>query len=317
MLGEGAQHGIDRVAAFIRSKTYNDYFAPFNSSVKMHRTVRDYFDRNIHDKAEEVAANLLTNIPTWNPMYSESALWNYYMTQAENAKPTNDWHSHAVELKMFNLLFLYNYWDRFLNFTMGGSEEVGLQNNANAFLIVAFRGGVIKPGLSLVNMTYDVRSDSMLSYSWVRLLSNTVVYNRLRPFSGIGDTPTLIRTLVARASDYDDVANWFADYMSSIAFYHEYKPPVIQRSFTGAAGTRRRGAIPTTFPSGSPWNPALCTWAQLPCSSPVAPPTSTPLLLTSSSTMRSEHPSRQGWTTSSLMPRSMRQRWRQSWARSA
>lgn len=228
MLGEGAQHGIDRMAAFIRSKTYNDYFAPFNSSVKMHRTVRDYFDRNIHEKAEEVAANLLTNIPTWNPMYSESALWNYYMNQAENAKPTNDWHSTAVELKMFNLLFLYNYWDRFLNFTMGGSEEVGLQNNANAFLVVAFRGGVIKPGLSLVNMTCDVRSDSMLSYSWVRLLSNTVIYNRLRSFSGIGDAPTLVKTLVMRTSDYNDVANWFADYMSTIAFYHEYKPPVIE-----------------------------------------------------------------------------------------
>lgn len=227
MLGEGAQHGIDRMAAFIRSKTYNNYFAPFNSSVKMHRTVRDYFDRNIHDKAEEVAANLLTNIPTWNPMYSESALWNYYMTQAENAKPTDNWQSHAVELKMFNLLFLYNYWDRFLNFTMGGSEEVGLQNNANAFLVVAFRGGVVKPGLSLVNMTYDVRSDSMSSYAWVRLLSNTVVYNRLRPFSGIGDVPTLVKTLVMRTSGYSDVANWFADYMSTIAFYHEYKPPVL------------------------------------------------------------------------------------------
>lgn len=227
-LGEGAQHGIDRMAAFIRSKTYNDYFAPFNSSVKMHRTVRDYFDRNIHDKAEEVAANLLTNIPTWNPMYSDSELWNYYIRTAENATPTNDWHSTTVELKMFNLLFLYNYWDRFLNFGIGGSEEAGFQNNANAFLIVAFRGGVIKPGLSLVNMTYDVRSDSMLSYSWVRLLSSTVVYNRLRPFSGIGDAPTLVKTLVLRASDYNDVANWFADYMSTIAFYHEYKPPVIE-----------------------------------------------------------------------------------------
>ena len=226
-LGEGAQHGIDRVAAFIRSKTYNDYFKPLNSSVKMHRTVRDYFDRNIHEKAEEVAANLLTNIPTWNPMYSESALWNYYMTQAENAKPTNDWHSTAVELKMFNLLFLYNYWDRFLNFTMGGSEEVGLQNNANAFLVVAFRGGVVKPGLSLVNMTYDVRADSMLSYSMVRLLSNTVIYNRLGPFAGIRDATTLVKTLVMRTSDYEDVADWFADYMSTIAFYHEYMPPVL------------------------------------------------------------------------------------------
>ena len=226
-LGEGAQPGIDRMAAFIRSKTYNNYFAPFNSSVKMHRTVRDYFDRNIHEKAEEVAANLLTNIPTWNPMYSESALWNYYMNQAENAKPTDNWQSHAVELKMFNLLFLYNYWDRFLNFGIGGSEETGYQNDANAFLVVAFRGGVVKPGLSLVNMTYDVRSDSMTSYAWVRLLSNTVVYNRLRPFSGIGDVPTLVKTLVMRTSDYNDVANWFADYMSTIAFYHEYKPPVI------------------------------------------------------------------------------------------
>ncbi len=228
VLGEGAQPGIERMAAFIRSKTYNDYFAPFNTSVKMHRTVRDYFDRNIHDKAEEVAANLLTNIPIWNPMYSESALWKWRMNQAENAKPTDNWQSTVVELKMFNLLFLYNYWDRFLNFDIGGSEEIGFQNNANAFLIVAFRGGVVKPGLSLVNMTYDVRSDSMSSYAWVRLLSNTVIYNRLRPFSGIGDAPTLIRTIVMRASDYNDVANWFADYMSTIAFYHEYKPPVIE-----------------------------------------------------------------------------------------
>ncbi len=227
-LGEGAQHGIERVAAFIRSKTYNDYFAPFKSDVKMHRTVRDYFDRNIHDKAEEVAANLLTNIPTWNPMYSESPLWNYYMSQAENAKPTDNWQSHAVELKMFNLLFLYTYWDRFLNFGIGGSEETGFQNNGNAFLIVAFRGGVVKPGLSLVNMTYDVRSDTMLSYSMIRLMSNTVINTRLGPFTGIYNSPTLIQTLVKRASGYADVANWFADYMSTIAFYHEYEPPVIE-----------------------------------------------------------------------------------------
>lgn len=210
MLGEGAKHGIDRMAAYIRSKTYNDYFAPFNSKVKMHRTVRDYFDRNIHDKAEEVAANLLTNIPIWNPMYSDSELWNYYMKQAETARPTDNWNSHAVELKMFNLLFLYTYWDRFLNFTMGGSEEAGLQNNANAFLVVAFRGGVVKPGLSLVNMTYDVRSDSMLSYSMVRLLSNTVIYNRLGPFAGIRDASTLIKTLVMRTSDYSNVADWLS-----------------------------------------------------------------------------------------------------------
>lgn len=228
MLGEGAQAGIDRMAAFIRSKTYNDYFAPFKSDVKMHRTVRDYFDRNIHDKAEEVAANLLTNIPIWNPMYSESKLWNYYMNQAENAKPTDNWQSHAVELKMFNLLFLYTYWDRFLNFGIGGSEETGFQNNANAFLVVAFRGGVVKPGLSLVNMTYDVRSDTMLSYSMIRLLSNTVINTRLGPFTGIYNSPTLIKTIVMRTSNYTDVANWFADYMSTIAFYHEYEPPVIE-----------------------------------------------------------------------------------------
>ncbi len=228
MLGEGAKHGIDRMAAFIRSKTYNNYFAPFKSDVKMHRTVRDYFDRNIHDKAEEVAANLLSNIPIWSPMYSDSKLWNYYMSQAENAKPTDNWQSHAVELKMFNLLFLYTYWDRFLNFGIGGSEETGFQNNANAFLIVAFRGGVVKPGLSLVNMTYDVRSDTMLSYSMIRLMSNTVINTRLGPFTGIYNSPALIKTIVMRASDYADVANWFADYMSTIAFYHEYEPPAIE-----------------------------------------------------------------------------------------
>lgn len=227
-LGEGAKPGIDRMAAFIRSKTYNNYFAPFKSDVKMHRTVRDYFDRNIHDKAEEVAANLLTNIPVWNPTYSESKLWNYYMSQAENAKPTDNWQSHAVELKMFNLLFLYTYWDRFLNFGIGGSEETGFQNNANAFLVMAFRGGVVKPGLSLVNMTYDVRSDTMLSYSMIRLMSNTVINTRLGPFTGIYNSPALIQTLVKRTSGYADVANWFADYMSTIAFYHEYEPPVIE-----------------------------------------------------------------------------------------
>lgn len=227
-LGESARPGIDRMAAFIRSKTYNGYFAPFKSDVKMHRTVRDYFDRNIHDKAEEVAANLLTNIPSWNPACSDSKMWNYLMTTAENAKPTDDMSSQAVELKMFNLLFLYTYWDRFLGFGMGGSEDIGFQNNANAFLIIAFRGGVVKPGLSLVNMTYSVRSDAMLSFSKVRLLSGTVINTKLAPFTGIYDAPTLIRTLVRRTTDYADVANWFADYMSTIAFYHEYKPPVAE-----------------------------------------------------------------------------------------
>lgn len=228
VLGESAKPGIERVAAFIRSKTYNNYFAPFKSDVKMHRTVRDYFDNNIRDKAEEVAANLLTNIPTWNPVCSESKLWKYLMNKAETDMPSTDPDSVAPELKMFNLLFMYTYWDRFLNFGIGGSEETGYQNNANAFLIVAFRGGVIRSGLSLASMTCDVRTYYMASYAMVRSLSSSVVKNRMSRFTGITDAANLIRLLVQRTSDYADVANWFADYMSTISFYHEYKPAVIE-----------------------------------------------------------------------------------------
>lgn len=229
VLGEGASHGIERIAAFIRSKTWNDFFGKLNtdSRAKIHRTVRDYFDNDIHDRAEEVAANLVSNIDSWSATATDVLGWNSLMEIAETAQPSTDW-SEDPELKMFNLLFLYTYFERFLDFNTGGNPQDGFQNNANAFLVTAFRGGVFKSGCSLVNMTYMVRSSGMYTFAAVDKVSSTVISGKLSAFTGIYNSPTMVETLVKRTSGYTDTADWFADYMDTIAFYHEYKPPELE-----------------------------------------------------------------------------------------
>ncbi len=230
VLGEQASPGIERMASFIRSKTWNTYFKSFcqNAGVEFHRTVRDYFDVDIKAKAEEVAANLVSNIDEWSATATDSAVWRAMMDKAEMALPSNQYGSTEVELKMFNLLFLYTYFDRFYGFDYGGSERVGAQRNANGFLVMAFRGDAIKSGLSLAQMTCDVKSSKLYTYSLVDKTSTGVFHASLSKLTGAQDVPSFIELLVARTTGYTDPADWFADYMSSIAFYHEYEPPCIE-----------------------------------------------------------------------------------------
>lgn len=228
VLGDSGKKAVNRVASFINSKTWNSYFAPFKTDMKMHRTVRDYFDNGMHENAEEVAANLLSNIDSWSPTYSECIMWDTMMRNAESAMPTDDWQSTKVELKMFNLLFLYTYWNRFLDFDLGGGPETGFQANANAFLVMAFRGNVLRSGCSLEAMTPSVLTSAMLNFAETDKIATSPYTRRLAPYTGCGSYNSLVETLVHRVTNYSDPADWFAGYMSSISFFHEYKPPVVE-----------------------------------------------------------------------------------------
>ncbi len=224
-IGKSAQPAITRMASFIRSKTWASWFQSYVGSPKMHRSVRDYFDKNIRDNAEEVAANLVTNIPAWNACDSSSYAWNYIMQNAESATPSEDWSSTAPEAKMFNLMFLYTYLERFFGFDVGGNEAVGAQKDANGFLVMAFRGSIIRPGLSLLSMTPTLRKSYMPIFAKVESLSEMVIPKLLYSYTGLTTSVQFVQLLVKRTTGYADIADWFKDYMSSIAFYHEYKPP--------------------------------------------------------------------------------------------
>ena len=226
VLGEGAQPGIERIASFIRSKTWNGWLGTLDKRVAVHRSVRDHFDVDMHENAEQVAANLVSNIDSWTATASGVLAWNSVIEKAEEAMPTSAWGSEDIELKMFNLLFLYTYYERFFNFNMGGSEEVGFQSNANAFLVLAFRGSVIRQNCSLVNMTYTVRTSSMLTFASENKLSSTVLRSAaFQPFTGFNGAGPFVDLLVKRTSNFTDTANWFAAYMDTIAYYQEYRPP--------------------------------------------------------------------------------------------
>ncbi len=224
-IGESAQPAITRMASYIRSKTWATWFQSYGGNPKMHRSVRDYFDKNIRDKAEEVAANLVTNIPAWNACDSASYAWNYVMQNAEAAMPSEDWTSTAPEAKMFNLLFLYTYLERFFGFNVGGDETVKAQKNANGFLVMAFRGSIIRSGLSLLSMTPMVRKSAMPIFAKVDALSEMVIAKTFYSYTGLTSSTQFVQLLIKRTTGYASMAEWFKDYMSSIAFYHEYMPP--------------------------------------------------------------------------------------------
>lgn len=225
IIGKSAQPAITRMASFIRSKTWASWFQSYSGNPRMHRSVRDYFDKNIRDNAEEVAANLVTNIPAWNACDSQSYAWNYIMQNAEAATPSEDWSSTAPETKMFNLMFLYAYLERFMGFDVGGNETVKARKDTNAFLVVAFRGSVIKPGLSLLSMTPTLRKSYMPIFAKVESLSEMVLPKLLYSYTGLSSTTQLVQLVVKRTTGYASMAEWFKDYMSPIAFYHEYMPP--------------------------------------------------------------------------------------------
>lgn len=225
IIGKSAQPAITRMASFIRSKTWASWFQSYSGNPRMHRSVRDYFDKNIRDNAEEVAANLVTNIPAWNACDSQSYAWNYIMQNAEAATPSEDWSSTAPETKMFNLMFLYAYLERFMGFDVGGNETVKARKDTNAFLVMAFRGSVIKPGLSLLSMTPTLRKSYMPIFAKVESLSEMVIPKLLYSYTGLSSTTQLVQLVVKRTTGYASMAEWFKDYMSSIAFYHEYMPP--------------------------------------------------------------------------------------------
>ena len=227
VIDENSKPGVERIANFIKSKTWNTYFKSFMGSTTMHRAVRDYFDNEIHEQADEIAANLVSNIPNWNALDSSSETWNRMMGYKENATSTSST-SSTVSDSMFNIMFLYTYYQRFFDFEIGGSKEAGFQNNANAFLVMAFRGGVISPGLSLLSLTPTITSSNMATYGKINKLSTDVFPRLFKPYSGISTVPQFIETLVSRASGYTDTADWFADYLPTFAFYQEYKPPVIE-----------------------------------------------------------------------------------------
>ena len=225
IIGKSAQPAITRMASFIRSKTWATWFQSYSGNPRMHRSVRDYFDKNIRDKAEEVAANLVTNIPAWNACDSASYAWNYIMQNAEAAMPSEDWSSTAPETKMFNLMFLYTYLERFMGFDVGGNEIVKARKDSNAFLVIAFRGSVIRPGLSLLSMTPTLRKSYMPVFAKVDALSEVVLPKLLYSYTGLTSSIQLVQLVVKRTTGYASMAEWFKDYMSSIAFYHEYLPP--------------------------------------------------------------------------------------------
>lgn len=230
VLGEESRTGIDRISSFIRSKSWDSYFGTFNkdSRAKVQRVVRDHYDVDIRGKAERVAADLVSNIDAWSAVYTDCRVWQDVMSTAETAMPSTDWGATAPEVQLFNLLMLYTYYDRFFDFDFGGSEEEGFHNDANAFLIMAFRGGILRSGCSLVNMTPMVRSSSMYTLAAVDKLSSGMFVTMLQPYTGVSSITALIERLVARTTNYTNVADWFADYMSTIAFYHEYEPPAVE-----------------------------------------------------------------------------------------
>lgn len=225
IIGKSAQPAITRMASFIRSKTWASWFQSYSGNPRMHRSVRDYFDKNIRDNAEEVAANLVTNIPAWNACDSASYAWNYIMQNAEAAMPSEDWSSTAPETKMFNLMFLYTYLERFMGFDVGGNETVKERKDSNAFLVMAFRGSVIRPGLSLLSMTPTLRKSYMPVFAKVDALSEIVIPKMFYSYTGLTSSTQLVQLVVKRTTGYASMAEWFKDYMSSIAFYHEYMPP--------------------------------------------------------------------------------------------
>lgn len=225
IIGKSAQPAITRMASFIRSKTWASWFQSYSGNPRMHRSVRDYFDKNIRDNAEEVAANLVTNIPAWNACDSQSYAWNYIMQNAEAATPSEDWSSTAPETKMFNLMFLYAYLERFIGFDVGGNETVKARKDSNAFLVMAFRGSVIRSGLSLLSMTPTLRKSYMPVFAKVDALSEMVIPKMFYSYTGLTSSTQLVQLVVKRTTGYASMAEWFKDYMSSIAFYHEYMPP--------------------------------------------------------------------------------------------
>ncbi|WP_165248167.1 InlB B-repeat-containing protein [Adlercreutzia sp. ZJ141] len=215
---------IEKVATFIRSKTWKSYFKGFCRNIEVHRTVRDYFDRDMHDNAEEVAANLLSNVGGWCATAPNTKVWDAIMTRSMEAKPETTFTSTIREYKMFDLLFLYTYYERFCGFDTGGSESVGAQKNVNPFLLMAFRGDVIRPGLSLVGMTSDVRYSSVYTFSMTDKTSSGAYSAFLAKRTGAPDVPSFLQMIVQRTTGYADMANWFADYMSSRYFYKEFRP---------------------------------------------------------------------------------------------
>lgn len=70
------------------------------------------------------------------------------MRLIEYAEPANNSYSPKAEYSLKSLLFMYTYYERFLSFDYGGGTDVGFQKNANPFLIMAFRGNVVRPDLS-------------------------------------------------------------------------------------------------------------------------------------------------------------------------
>ena len=228
LLGEGAQTGIDRMANFIQSKTFNDYFGSFvtktHKNVRIHRNVRDNFDVNMHNNAREVAANFLSNIPDWAPNMSSHAAWSSTINAAESATPNDTYGSTEQELKMFNLLFLYAYFERHLGFDIGGDSEIGARKDANPFLVIAFRGNALRSGLSLLSLTPAVRSSEMLRYSKSDKFSSEVLKYVTWNYLGCDNAATLVESVVKRTTGYTDMNDWFADYMRTIAFYEEYEP---------------------------------------------------------------------------------------------
>lgn len=230
-----AQKGIDNIASFIRSKTYDGWFTAWmktkaaSKNVKIPRPIRDHFDQNMHDNAEEVAANLMANIPAWSGTGANKYAWEYIIEEAKTATPKDDWQNpDATEIKLFNLLFLYSYYEALLSFDVGGSEELGARKDANLFLATAFRGGVIAGGCSLVNMTAAVTSTVMLSLSYIENLQSNAFPAMLSRYTGNANPVVLVERIVTRTTDYKSMANWFADYMRTIAYYWEYEPPKVE-----------------------------------------------------------------------------------------
>ena len=142
IIGGRLKQGVDWVADFIRSKTWSNYFNPtissFTPKPDFNRTVRDYFDENIHEHADEVAANLVSYMEDWNPNGFDIPVWRGILNSSINSKPSNNASSEKAEPIMFNLLFFYTYYDRLFNVDMGGGDDVGFRKDANLFKMMAF-----------------------------------------------------------------------------------------------------------------------------------------------------------------------------------
>lgn len=228
LIGGMAQKGVDWLAQFIRSKTWNSYFNPFISGLNpkpdFNRFIKDHFDEDMHENAEEVAADLITYMDDWNANAADHLGWRGILNGSISKSPANNAFSSSADPIMMNLLFFYNYYQRLFNIDIGGDEESGYRKDANIFKIMAFKGSVIRSGLSLSAMTAHMNYSKLYGVAQTNKISTVLFPTCLGALTGISSPSQLIEVMVTRTTDYTDYNNWFADYMDMISFFAEYEP---------------------------------------------------------------------------------------------